>query len=75
MKIKFQELNDPVRFVNICSLYPFDITLSQGKLCINAKSILGIFSLNILGEMDVSIGAAPVDQMNDFYEAIKQFKA
>jgi phosphotransferase system HPr-like phosphotransfer protein len=56
-------------------LYPFDITLSQGKLCINAKSILGIFSLNILGEMDVSIGAAPVDQMNDFYEAIKQFKA
>jgi len=35
------------QFVNIVSSYDFDVDLRQGKFVVNAKSILGIFSLDL----------------------------
>jgi len=35
------------RFVQIVSAYDFNMDLRQGKFVINAKSILGIFSLEL----------------------------
>ena len=35
------------RFVNIVSKYPYDIDLRSGRFLIDAKSLLGIFSLDL----------------------------
>lgn len=34
-------------FVNIVSKYPYDIDLRSGRFVIDAKSLLGIFSLDL----------------------------
>ena len=34
-------------FVNIVSKYPYDIDLRSGRFLIDAKSLLGIFSLDL----------------------------
>lgn len=35
------------RFVNTVSKYPFNMNLRSGRYVVDAKSILGIFSLNL----------------------------
>lgn len=39
--------NDVKDFVNIASKYEFDIDLTSGRYVVDAKSIMGIFSLNL----------------------------
>ena len=45
--IKLNSINDVKQFVNIVSKYPYDIDLRSGRHVVDAKSILGIFSLDL----------------------------
>jgi len=45
--IRLSTINDVKSFVNICSGCSFDIDLSSGRYTVNAKSIMGIFSLDL----------------------------
>ena len=40
-------INDVKDFVNIVSRYDFDIDLISGRYVVDAKSIMGIFSLDL----------------------------
>lgn len=40
-------INDVKDFVNIVSRYDFDIDLASGRYVVDAKSIMGIFSLDL----------------------------
>lgn len=40
-------INDVKDFVNLVSKYEFDIDLSSGRYVVDAKSIMGIFSLDL----------------------------
>ena len=42
-----QAINDVKEFVNIVMKYDFDIDLVSGRYAIDAKSIMGIFSLDL----------------------------
>ena len=46
-KISLSTINDVKKFVNAVSKYDFDIDLISGRYAIDAKSIMGIFSLEI----------------------------
>ena len=46
MKIKLNTVNDIKDFVNRAMLCEFDIDLISGRYIINAKSIMGIISLD-----------------------------
>ena len=45
--ISLQAINDVKEFVNIVMRYDFDIDLVSGRYAIDAKSIMGIFSLDL----------------------------
>ena len=47
MTVKIDTVLDAKQFVNICNLADFDIDLISGRYVIDAKSIMGIFSLDL----------------------------
>lgn len=70
VNIKLSMANDVKAFVNVVGKYPFDIDLRSGRHVIDAKSILGIFSLDLSKPLSVEIYS---DDCQDFLDAIKDF--
>jgi len=50
-------INDIKTFVNIVNKYEFDVDLTSGRYVIDAKSIMGIFSLDLSKPIKVDIHA------------------
>lgn len=57
-------------FVNIVSRYPFDMDLRAGRHVVDAKSILGIFSLDLSKPINLEIYSDDCDKL---LEEIKPF--
>ncbi len=75
MIIKLNTIEDINEFVNICSkYYSCDIDVKQDRHIVNAKSILGIFSLNTLKPMSVVIDTKIKDLKIGFYNDIDKWK-
>ena len=45
--IMLSTINDVKKFVNVVGKYDFDIDLVSGRYAVDAKSIMGIFSLDL----------------------------
>ena len=58
------------KFVNIVGRYPFDMDLRAGRHVVDAKSILGIFSLDLSRPITLEIYS---DDCSDLLEQIKPF--
>lgn len=50
-------INDVKDFVNIVSKYDFDVDLTSGRYTVDAKSIMGIFSLDLSKPILVEVHA------------------
>ena len=46
--IMLKSINDVKDFVNIVNKYDFDVVLTSGRYIVDAKSIMGIFSLDLV---------------------------
>lgn len=46
--IKLQTINDVRKLVSVVEKYPFSVDLSDGRYLVDAKSLMGIFSLDLL---------------------------
>ena len=55
--ISLQAINDVKEFVNIVMRFDFDVDLVSGRYAIDAKSIMGIFSLDISKPIELNIHA------------------
>ncbi len=78
MKKVSVNLNDSTlikEFVNIINKYPFDMDLRSGRYLVDAKSILGIFSLDLSKPIDLEILSDDADEINKLLEEIKSFIA
>lgn len=53
--IKLDTINDVKNFVNIVAKYDFDVDLVSGRYAVDAKSIMGIFSLDLAKPIKVEI--------------------
>ena len=58
------------KFVNIMSSYDFPTDLRSGRYVVDAKSILGIFSLDLSKPLTVEIHS---DDCDDLIKELKQF--
>lgn len=58
-------------FVNIVVLIDYEVDLAQGRYLIDAKSIMGIFSLDLLSPITV---IAHTDYADDFFAKIERFR-
>jgi phosphotransferase system HPr-like phosphotransfer protein len=70
MFIKLKTIDDVKEFVNICSKYDVDIDVKQGKFTVDGKSILGIFSLNLIEGLSVYILTPDEKVAEDFKRKI-----
>lgn len=68
-EIKFDTIEDVKRFVNFITKYSDEYYLNSGKYLINAKSIMGIFSL------DLSKPVVIVSEKEFTEDFLKEFKA
>lgn len=73
MKIRLQTIDDVKEFVNICSTYEEDIDYIVGRYIIDAKSILGIFSVDLRHGGEVKIHSSNVGNILRFEEDIKRW--
>lgn len=46
--IRLNTINDVRRLVSVVEKYPFSVDLSEGRYVVDAKSLMGIFSLDLL---------------------------
>ncbi len=69
--IMLNSINDVKNFVNIVNKYDFDVDLTSGRYVVDAKSIMGIFSLDLSKPILVEIHN---DKADDLYNELVQFK-
>ncbi|MFI3167706.1 MAG: HPr family phosphocarrier protein [Bacillota bacterium] len=70
VQIKLSEAEKVKHFVNIVTKYDFDVDLRSGRFVVDAKSILGLFSLDLSKPITVE---AHSDDCAVFLEEIKAF--
>ena len=63
-------INDVKDFVNSVSKYDFDVDLTSGRYVVDAKSIMGIFSLDLSKPIKVEVHS---DNCDAFLSEIKNF--
>lgn len=70
MIISIKGLNDIYLFVKKALEVPGDITIKRGRFCIDAKSILGVFSIDMSQNVTIEYPKTAID----FENFIKQFE-
>lgn len=63
-------INDVKDFVNIVSKYDFDVDLTSGRYIVDAKSIMGIFSLDLSKPIKVEVHD---DNADEFLNEVERF--
>jgi len=70
VNIKLSLAENVKKFVNIVNKYPYEIDLRSGRHVVDAKSILGIFSLDLSKPITVEIYS---DDCDDLLEEIREY--
>ncbi|MGE4284636.1 MAG: HPr family phosphocarrier protein [Clostridia bacterium] len=68
--IMLHSINDVKNFVNLVNRFDFDVDLSSGRYIVDAKSIMGIFSLDLSKPIKVEVHS---DNCDSFLEEVKTF--
>ena len=70
LKIKLDTINAVKEFVSLTNLCPYDIDLVSGRYVVDAKSLMGIFSLDLAKPIELEIFS---DDCGDLVEKLKKF--
>ncbi len=70
IKIMLATINDVKVFVNAVAKYDFDVDLVSGRYAVDAKSIMGIFSLDLSKVIELQ---AHTENADAFFNEIKGF--
>ena len=70
VKIALNNIQDIRDFVNQVILVDYDVDLAQGRYVVDAKSIMGIFSLDLLSPITLQ---AHTDYAEDLIAKIEKF--
>ena len=69
--INLSSINDVKEFVNVVNKYDFDVDLASGRYIVDAKSIMGIFSLDLSKPISLNIHAN--ESLPAILEALKPY--
>ena len=70
MQISLEKASQVKDFVQIVQKYPYDIELKSERYIVDAKSILGIFSLDLTRPLTIEIHS---DDCDDLLKELKAF--
>jgi len=71
LQIKLSTIEDVRNFVNAVSTCEFDVDLASGRYVVDAKSIMGIFSLDLLNPIEMTIHS---DDCEEFLKKIEAWR-
>ena len=71
VKISLNSIDKVKSFVNDISRFSYDFDLVSGRYVIDAKSIMGIFSLDLSKPIDLSIPTE--ENIDEIMEALKPY--
>ena len=75
MKISINTIEKAKEFVSICSKYnDGDVLVKQNQYVVDGKSILGIFSLNLVEPVKVIMDSKNDNSKIGFYNNIQKWK-
>ena len=70
LNVSLASINDVKNFVNIVAKYDFDIDLVSDRYVVDAKSIMGIFSLDLSSPITLTIHS---DNADTLIERVKNY--
>ena len=70
--ISLNSIDKVKSFVNSITKFDYDFDLVSGRYVIDAKSIMGIFSLDLSKPIELDIHASEAD-MNSILETLKEY--
>ena len=71
VNIRFTMMTDNVKsFVNLVNRYPYDVDLRSGRYVVDAKSIMGVFSIDLSRPIRVDIYS---DDCDDLLQALDSY--
>lgn len=73
IKITLNSIDKVKSFVNDITKYDYDFDLVSGRYVIDAKSIMGIFSLDLSKPIDLNIHAE--DNIDEILKTLEPYKA
>lgn len=71
--IRLERVGDVKNFIEIVDKYDFAVTLSQGEYVVDAKSIMGIFSLNLDDPLTVKAEIEGDEKIQEFLNDIEKY--
>ncbi len=72
VQISLNSIDKVKSFVNAITQFNFDFDLISGRYVIDAKSIMGIFSLDLSKPIDLAIHAGDAN-LNEIMEVLKPY--
>ena len=73
MKIRLVDIDKIKRFMDVVNTFESDIDLSKDRYVIDAKSTIGIFTLNLSHPVNVEIHSNDKDEIKRFNEMMEEF--
>ena len=70
VNIKLDSIASVKKFVSVVSMHDFEVDLASGRYAVDAKSIMGIFSLDLSNPIEL---IAHTDDADKFFDEIKEF--
>ena len=61
--LMLSSINDVKDFVNTVSKYDYDVDLTSGRYVVDAKSIMGIFSLDLTKQIKAEVHSDTCDDL------------
>ena len=62
------------RFIHITNEFNCDIEIRVGKWVVDGKSIMGLFSLNLLEPLSARIDSNKKEEIESFYRVMEEFR-
>lgn len=72
-KLRLSKVDEVRQFVDLASFVDGEVMLKSGRWCINGKSILGVFSLDLSSDIDCEVEASE-DSLTALEEGLRKLK-
>lgn len=71
-RVKLNEIDKVKAFVNTVSKYPFDVEIRSGRYVIDAKSIMGVFSIDLSKPVRVCVNNDDENALNKLEKELRK---
>lgn len=73
VKIRLSSIQDVRNFVDVVTRHNIEVDLSSGRYVVDAKSIMGIFSLDLLNPITLSVQTEDTVAVDALLADVKSF--